>query len=231
MEYLLLGALILAGLLAWRGGVALRVQRDARRRGVSLTWAMIAFVDASRYWWGARLDALTRREARSLLEAEARVLGVRQVSNVPCPLCAAEIEAALALNGDGALAVRPESRCPRCDFRLDACRHCLHFQPAGDPYSGFNRADDFTHGRCGFYRAHQPVREAYPHLAGRLEAMGYETLTAPRPIVDSYIPLDECTAFTLSPKRWQRGHLPRLDRRRLALIRLQQELASTQAGT
>ncbi len=40
-------------------------------------------------------------------------------------------------------------------------------------------------------------REAYPLQARQLEAMGYDTLPAPKPIADSYIPLEECTAFAL----------------------------------
>lgn len=225
VEWIVLGLLI--GLLVWRGMAALRTEADARRRGLPLAarlrWALLALVDSSRYWWAARLDLQKTDEADALLASMARAYGLAHITNVRCPLCESEIEDALSVTADGMLAVRSGATCPRCDFRLDACRHCAHFLPAKDPYATFNRQGDVTHGRCNRYRALQPVREAYPHLADRLEALGYEALPAPKPIQDSYFPLPECTGFTLQLERLRGSKIPWLTRQRLALIRLHQD--------
>ena len=37
-----------------------------------------------------------------------------------------------------------------------------------------------SHGRCGFYRAVEPVRTAYPRHASRMEAMGFDMLPTPK---------------------------------------------------
>jgi hypothetical protein len=185
-------------LVVWRIAAAMRVDRDARRRGWSrlagLGWAMTALVYPAWYWWQARLERLSASEANHLLQSAAQAHRLTSVVNVRCPLCDAEIVNALAVTGSGALAIRPLAKCSRCDFRLDACRYCQHFTPAEDGISG---QKDFTYGRCKQYRASQPVREAYPNIAKRLEAMGYDTMNAPKRIVDSYVPLEECTSFAL----------------------------------
>ena len=211
-------------LLVWRSTVAMRVGHDAQRHGRSLPktagWAMLALVAADRYWWGARLRILSEDEARALLQAAAQAQRLTSVVNVRCPLCDAEIVDALTLTDEGRLVIRPNAQCSRCDFRLDACRHCAHFLPAQEGFSLTKGQGDFSHGRCGQYRALQPVRDAYPLQAQHLEAAGYDTLPAPKPIVDSYIPLEECTAFALKMERLRASRMAWLTRQRIALIRL-----------
>jgi len=224
--YLLLITLGL-GLLAWRGSVAARVGLDARRRGFRpieiAGWTLLAMVDAHRYWWDPRLDRLAVPEARELLSIMAHAHGLLSVVDVRCPLCDHEIRNALSVAADGELYVRRQAACAHCDFRVDACRHCAHFQPATGG-AMLERHGDFSHGRCGFYRAVEPVRTAYPRHARRLEAMGYDMLPTPKAIVDSYIPLTECTAFSLKPELLRNSRVPWLDRQRVALIRLQQRV-------
>jgi hypothetical protein len=181
-------------------------------------------VAPERYWWGERLTRLDEAEARNLLRSEAAAHGLASVADVRCPLCDSELTGALALTEAGRLAIRPGAQCPKCDFRLDACRHCDHFLPARELSSAFSRQEDFSHGRCRWYRARQPVREAYPQQATQLEALGYDELTAPRPITDSYFPLPECTAFTLNVERLKHSDVPWLTGQRLALLRLGQRL-------
>jgi hypothetical protein len=223
--------LVLAGacLLAWRGIVAAQAARDARRRGFRPIeigrWALIAVLDADRYWWGARLDRLALPEARELLVEAARVHNLLNVANVRCPLCDAEIKNALAAADDGELYVRRQAACSRCDFRVDACRHCAHFIPSAAAATVLlDWRGDVSHGRCAQYRALEPVRTAYPQHARRLEAMGYDVLPTPKPIADSLIPLAECTAFSLKPELLRQSKVPWIDRQRLALIRLQQKV-------
>ncbi len=211
-------------LLVWRSAVAVRVGYDARRHGLSLQkttgWTVLALVAADRWWWGARLRVLSEAEARTLLQSAAQAHRLTSVVNVRCPLCDAEIVDVLAVTDEGRLAIRPNAHCSRCDFRLDACRHCVHFLPAQEGFSLTKGEGDVSHGRCGQYRALQPVREAYPLQARQLEAMGYDTLPAPKPILDSYIPLEECTAFELKMDRLLASHVAWLTRQRTALIQL-----------
>jgi hypothetical protein len=88
----------------------------------------------------------------------------------------------------------------------------------------FERRGDFSHGRCGFYRAPEPVRTAYPQHARRMEALGYDMLPTPKRIADSYIPLAECTAFSLRPELLRNSRVPWIDRQRVNLIRLHQRV-------
>jgi hypothetical protein len=217
-----------AGLLAWRGVLAAQMVVDARRRGFRpgemLRWVLWAVVDADRYWWGARLDRLSAPEARELLVETARAHDLLNVTNLRCPLCSHEIKNALSVAADGELYVRRKAACAHCDFRVDACRHCAHFLPATAGATMFDRYGDYSHGRCGYYRAPEAVRTAYPQHASRMEAMGYDVLPTPRPIVDSFIPLAECTAFALKPELLRQSKVPWIDRQRVALIRLQQRM-------
>ncbi len=217
-------------LLVWRTVVAIRVGRDARRHGLAITtstgWAVLALVYARRYWWGARLDLLSVDEARDLLQATAQAHRLKSVVNVRCPLCDAEIEKAFAVTEDGTLFIRRQAACKQCDFRLDACRHCAHFLPSSEGATLFDRHGDFSHGRCSFYRAAESVRTAYPQHARRLEAMGYDMLPAPKAIADTYIPLEECTAFTLRREQLRNNGISWLGRDRVALIRVHQKIAS-----
>jgi hypothetical protein len=185
---------------------------------------LIAVLDADRYWWGARLDRLALPEARELLAESARAHNLLNVANVRCPLCDAEITSALAAADDGELYVRRQAACARCDFRVDACRHCAHFLPATVSFTMFDRHGDFSHGRCAQYRAPEPVRTAYPQHARRMEAMGYDVLPTPKPIADSFIPLAECAAFSLKPELLRQSKVPWLNRQRVALVRLQQKV-------
>jgi hypothetical protein len=217
-----------AGLLVWRGFVVIRVGLDARRRGFKpieiIRWMLIAVIADDRYWWGPRLDRLSTPEARELLVAMAQAHQLLSVVDVRCPLCDSEIKNALAVADDGDLYVRRKAACAHCDFRVDACRHCQHFQPDTGGFTMFDRHGDVSHGRCGFYRAVEPVRTAYPRHARRLEAMGYDMLPTPKAITDSYIPLTECTAFSLKPELLRDSHVPWIDRQRVALIRLHQKI-------
>ncbi len=223
---LLLGVVLIG--IVWRGTVAARVVLDARRRNFEplelIRWMLVAVVAADRYWWGARLDRLPLPEARELLVETARAHGLSSVVDVRCPLCDYEIVNALAVSSNGELYIRRKMSCANCDFRLDACRHCEHFQPATDVTAGFDRKGDFSHGRCGFYRAVEPVRTAYPQHARQLEAMGYDMLPTPKAIVDSFVPLDECTAFSLKRDLLRYSKVPWIDRQRVALIRLHQKI-------
>ncbi len=212
--------------VAWRVMAAVRAGRDARKRGwsrsASVGWGISALVYPAGYWRQARLERMMPEEAKLWLESAAKIHRLTSVANVRCPLCGAEIDRALTVTGAGRLASRPRANCPRCDFRLDACRHCQHFLPAQE---GIGGQPDMTHGRCGVYRAAQPVEAAYPQMARRLIAMGYDTLNTPKPILDSYVPLDECTRFELASERLRQNQVSWLSRERIALIRLWQRKA------
>jgi hypothetical protein len=222
--------------LAWRVVLAVRVGRDAHQRGLtiqaSLGWALVALADARRYWWGARLNLLTDDEAQALLRHAAREHGLLHVTYVRCPLCGSKIADALTVAASGTLTTRARATCDRCDFRLDACRHCRHFLPGSTSLAVGtlvqDRGGDPTHGRCARYHDWQPVRETHPHMAQRLVAMGYECLRAPKRILDSYFPLAECTSFDLDLKRLRQSEIPWLTSQRIALVRLHEKLVGNQ---
>ena len=213
-----LGAL---AFLIYRAGC---IWLDASRRGFSLArrfgWSCIGAILPARYWWQARIEALSPQERADLVARETASLGLSRADGLRCPLCNAEIAQAWTLGGDGRPTVAPGPvKCPQCDFRLDACRHCAHFLP-GAPASSSWTSADMTFGRCGFYRAVQPVEQAYPpEVAQRLKARGYDQLRAPRPIVDSFVPLDGCNAFEPDRKRLHAGGIRWPDARRTALLR------------
>ena len=217
-----------ACLLAWRGIAAAQMASDARRRGFKPgeigRWALAAMFDADRFWWGARLDRLAAPEARELLADTTRAHNLLNVANVRCPLCDAEIKNVLSVAADGELVVRRQAACAHCDFRVDACRRCAHFMPSTAGATAFDRHGNFSHGRCAQYRALEPARTAYPQQARRMEALGYDALPTPKSIVDSFIPLAECTAFSLKPDHLGYSGVPWIDRQRVALIRLQQSI-------
>jgi hypothetical protein len=224
----LLVVLGVVGVLLWRSVIAVRVTLDARRRGFAsskvIRWALIAVVAEDRYWWGARLDRLAVPEARELLKTLAQAHQLSSVVDVRCPLCDHDIKNAQAVADDGELYVRRKVACAHCDFRVDACRHCEHFQPDTGGLTMFDRHGNVSDGRCGFYRAVEPVRTAYPQHANRMEAMGFDMLLTPKAIIDSYIPLAECTAFSLKLELLRDSHVPWIDRQRVALIRLHQNV-------
>jgi len=223
---LLIGLAILVGVIyaLWRAGPT---WNDARHRGLSRRaawyWAGREVVQPGCYWWGERLALLRPGEAAPILATETSRLGLHHVTNATCALCGAEMPGVLALDDQGRLTVRRESVCAVCGFRLDACRFCVHFRPhtrSGLWGNGWGDQQDESRGRCQRYRTWQPVQELAPHLARKLEEMGYEGFLAPAVIQDSYLPLDECRAFALDGRRVRRAGLKNLDQRRAALIRL-----------
>jgi hypothetical protein len=57
-------------------------------------------------------------------------------------------------------------------------------------------------------------------MARRLRDRGYEQITAPMPIVDSFLPPSSCRSFEPSRKRLREGGIHWPDARRMALLRL-----------
>jgi hypothetical protein len=224
--YLLLAAGLAAlGFLAYRGG---RIWADAGRRGLErprrLGWALLGSLAPYRYWWGARIAVLSPHERDNLLARETAALGLSRADSLRCPLCRAEVPYAWTLSSDGHPAVAPGPiKCPRCDFRLDSCRHCTRFLP-GDPPAWGQFAPvsgDLTFGRCSHYKKMQPVEQVcQPDMARRLKERGWETLHSPIPIVDSFVPPDFCTVFKPDRKRLRLGGVRWPDARRTALLRL-----------
>jgi len=213
------------GCLAYRAG---RIWVDAGRRGFDLArrigWTLLGAVVPFRYWWGVRIEALSPQEQADLLARETAALGLNRADGLRCPLCSAEVAHAWTLTSDGRpTVVAGPVLCPRCDFRLDACRHCAHFLPGGAQAQGqFGWANpDVTCGRCDQYKVAQPVEQACaPEVARRLKARGWEQIRAPLPIVDSFVPPDFCTAFRPDRKRLRAGGVRWPDARRVALLRL-----------
>ena len=149
-----------------------------------------------------------------------------------CPLCGADVPRAWALDSDGRPTAAPGPiKCPQCDFRLDACRHCAHFLP-GKPQGWGGRSwssDDLTFGRCSVYKELQPVEQvSSPEMAGQLKARGFDQVRAPLPIVDSYMPPDFCAAFKLDRRRLQASGIRWPDARRVALLRMLGVLPASQ---
>ena len=208
--------------LAYR---AEHIWKDSGRNGIAhrLRWALIGTIAPSRYWWGARIEALSPQEQADLLARETAELGLSRADSLRCPLCRAEITHAWTLTSDGRATVAPNSKCPNCDFRLDACRHCSHFLPGAPPTGPvfFSAGDDVTFGRCSVYRVSQPTEQVCPpEVARRLIERGWETIRAPLPIVDSFLPPDYCTAFASHRKRVQASQVRWPDARCAALLRL-----------
>lgn len=211
--------------LAYRAG---RIWVDAGRRGLGLVrrlgWALLGAAAPSRYWWGARIGVLSPQERAGLLAHETQALGLRRAGGLRCPLCGAEVPHAWALTRDGRPTVAPGPvQCPRCDFRLDACRHCAHFLPGGAQGQDLFvwSAPDATFGRCNCYKVVQPVEQTCaPEIARRLKARGWEHIRAPLPIVDSFVPPDSCTAFSPDRKRLRAAGIRWPNPRRVALLRM-----------
>jgi hypothetical protein len=202
-----------------------RIWRDAGRHGVAhrLRWTFVGTVAPSRYWWGARIEALSSQEQADLLAGRTAELGLGRADSLRCPLCHAEIPHAWTLARDGRVTVALGSKCPKCDFRLDACRHCAHFLPGAPPTGPvlFSAGDDVTFGRCSVYRVSQPTNQVCPpDVARRLIERGWETVRAPLPIMDSFLPPDFCTAFVPERKRLQASEVRWPGAQRVALLRL-----------
>jgi hypothetical protein len=215
----------LLGLFAYRAG---RVWQDAGKRGFEtarrLGWALFGGIASARYWWGARIDALSAQERDALLISETETLGLSRADSVRCPLCTAEVPRAWTLTPAGHPTVGPGPvECPDCDFRLDACRHCTHFLPGSTGGVGASPwlAGDVTSGRCNRYKSLQPVEQVCaPDMARQLENRGYEQIRAPLRIPDSYLPPDHCTAYAPDRKRIRASGIRWPDDRRTALLRL-----------
>ena len=208
--------------LAYRAG---RIWRDAGQHGVAhrLRWTLVGTIAPSRYWWGARIETLSPQERTDLLARGTAELGLNRADSLRCPLCRAEVAHAWTLARDGRATAAPGSKCSKCDFRLDACRHCSHFLPGAPPMGPvfFSAGDDVTFGRCSVYRVSQPTEQVCPpEIARRLIERGWETVRAPLPIVDSFLPPDFCTAFVLNRKRLQTSQVRWPDAQRVALLRL-----------
>lgn len=217
-----LAALVFLVYRAWR------IWIDAGRWGFApatrLGWALEGAIAPSRYWWKARLDRLPGEEQAGLLARETEALGLRRADGLRCPLCGTEVPRAWTLTSGGQPAVaQGPTRCPACDFRLDACRHCAHFL-AGSPQSWGQitlGGLDLTFGRCGHYKASQPVEQVCtPDMARQLKARGYEQILSPLRIVDSFLPPDSCQAFQPGRKRLKVGGVAWPGARRTALLRL-----------
>jgi hypothetical protein len=217
-----LAALVFA---AYRAG---RIWVDAGQRGLDwvhqLGWALVGIALPSRYWWGARVEALSPQEQTDLLARETEALGLSRADSLRCPLCSAEVTRAWAVTPDGRPTIAPGPvECPRCDFRLDACRHCVHFLP-GSPqlYGQLNLGrGDVTYGRCNQYKEPRPAEEVCPpEIARRLKARGWERIRSPTPIIDSFVPLDACTAFRPDRKRIRASEIRWPDARRVALLHM-----------
>lgn len=196
-------AWVIVSIIFWltlSGGL---VYGDARRLRVShahaLRLAASAWLRPQVYWYQERLQYLSPAEHSHLQIEEARRLGLQRVDNLRCPLCGAEIEQAWALNLAGRLTVRKRpTACPQCDFRLDSCRYCVHFKAE----RGLMHSDDWTQGCCTVHKTVQPVEEfCPPSVARELQKRGYTHLPAPTHIVDSYVPLENCSAFILDEHR------------------------------
>jgi hypothetical protein len=226
LSWVILGLAVL-GLffLAWRAG---RIWQDASRLGFDwmrrFGWSLLGTVVPSRYWWGARIEALSPQEQATLLADETAALGLSCADSLRCPLCNAEVAHAWVLTAEG----HPTSgsrpiECPRCDFRLDCCRHCAHFLLGRfqmDSLFGFG-GGDITFGRCERYKTSQPVEQACPtEVARQLKARGYLQISAPMPIMDSFVPPDFCTAFTPNRRRIKDGGICWPNARRVALLRM-----------
>jgi hypothetical protein len=213
---------------AFFGYRAVRIWLDSGRRGfpiaTRLRWAFYGAVVPSRYWWDARIDALSPQEREDLLARETEALGLGRADSLRCPLCKAEVPHAWTLISPGRPSVaRGPVECPDCDFRLDACRYCAHFLP-GSPREWGQAPwdhDDRTFGRCAHYKTYQPVEQACaPDMARRLKERGYDRIRAPRSIADSFLPPDSCSAFK-PERRWlQAGGIRWPDARRVVLLRL-----------
>ncbi len=212
--------------LAFLGYRAGRVWLDAGPRGYTIAprlgWSLAGAVVPDRYWWAARIEAMSGEERNELLNRETAALGLDQADGQHCPLCGAEVPHAWALDaaGDATTGPRP-IECPGCDFRLDSCRFCTHFSPGpaggGSPWL----KGDMGSGRCERYKTTQPVEDlCAPDMARRLRARGYEQVSGPMPIVDSYLPPGTCRAFAPHRKRMRENEIRWPRARRTALLRL-----------
>ena len=126
--------------------------------------------------------------------------------------------------------VRGPVTCPECDFRLDACRHCRYFEPSGARPGGalVGMGLSWTHGCCTYYKSMQPVESiATAEMARRMQERGYTHLRAPTPVVDSYIPLEYCSAFALEVKHLSESGMQKPGRRQRLALRVVADSAAS----
>lgn len=196
-----------------------------------LQWSLALGAARPAAWLARRLGVTPEARARLAAE-EAGRRRLARLTNLRCPLCDTEIEDAWTVTPEGGIEARPNSACPHCDFRLDACRHCRHFVAGGTGGSSYTGSplqpmahfgdEDFTRGGCGVYRAYVSVYDLYdPKTADRF-AVFTEQIRVPKPVADSYHPLPECRAFALAPDRLRHSGA-KLDRRWQAWLRWSME--------
>ena len=139
--FLLAVALAALGFLAYRAG---RVWIDAGRRGFDparrVGWALLGAVAPARYWWGARIDALSPQEQAELLAHKIDALGLCRADGLRCPLCGGEY---LHLKGEGTEKLEEEISVKFPDLRFarldqDAVRRRGKLEKI---LSDFNRGD------------------------------------------------------------------------------------------
>ena len=218
----LAGWALVMGTLIWLDALRFDLPADA-----ILPLALRGVIDPLGYWYLQRPLHFTPEERALWLAGLAERLDLTSVRAAHCPLCAAEIAVAWDVNQKGTLiAAHGPVRCPRCDFRLDACRHCQYFQPVGSQpgtaWSG--RGMSWTYGRCTFYKSLQPVAAiTSAEMARRLQERGYTHLRAPTPITDSYIPLDGCSAFVLADHNLPQSSMRWPGRRQALALRVMQQ--------
>ncbi|MGC8839538.1 MAG: hypothetical protein ACP5UM_14135 [Anaerolineae bacterium] len=215
------------GLLAlvWVATTALPVYLHARRRASAreaARWALRALAYPRRYWWGERLLLLSDEEWERVLLRELARLRLSAPDGIHCPLCGREMPHVLEVGPGGEVQVRRPAECP-CGFRLDACRHCVHFRPArplgGGDLGGWGGGEDFTTGSCEVYREWRPIAELCPpSVAREMAKRGWDGLVAGRRIVDSYVPLEECARFALDLARLRRTGCKDLGARHRGLL-------------
>ena len=214
------------GMLALLGYRAGRVWLDARQRWYTMAprlgWSLVGAVSPDRYWWEARIEAMSGEERDGLLNRETTALGLSRIDSQCCPLCGAEVPRAWALDAAGDATTGPQPiECPGCDFRLDSCRFCTHFSPG--PAGGRSPwlKGDLGSGRCERYKTSQPVEDlCAPDMARRLRARGYEQIRGPMPIVDSYLLPESCRAFAPDRRRMRENGIRWPRARRTALLRV-----------
>ena len=213
----------------WLMVTAGRVYWDARGRadvGRALQWAFRSMVRPRQYWWRERIDLLTDQEWDRVLERSLAKIGLNSPDDIHCPLCGGEMTGVLTVAGPDVTAAHRPAICGVCGFRLDACRHCPHFQPGGSSAgsgvwsAGAVGETDYTSGGCKAYREWRPVPEVCaPSVAKEMVKRGWESARAPGRIIDSYVPLENCTRFQMDVRRTRRNGVRELSWRHLALLR------------
>ena len=190
-------------------------------------WSLAGGIIPSLYWWKYRISALTSTQSDSLLRRETAALNLRSPDNLICPLCGSEIERAWTIKENGRVTVsKGPISCPRCDFRLDSCRFCLHFLVGKTGawgqvgMGGF----DITYGRCSIYKTERHVDKTYsPSVVKKLKAYGISYVRDNLPIIDSYFPPDFCRSFNPDRKRIKPADVSWPNRKITALIAILNE--------